>query len=231
MYRHKLTEGAQMRRRAVNQVLQALYQRSPREMQHSKNVGELSEKIAKAMGLGPEAVSQAYQAGLMHDIGKIGIDQEILEKHARLNDAERREMRRHSEVGYRLLNSVHGLAHIAPFVLEHHERWDGTGYPKGIAGEKATLISRIIAVADGFDAMISTRTYKAPITQEEAILEVKRCAGKQYDPLVARTFVEGVMGCRWEGTEAPQTEDALSAAGYTGTGFRKKTGRQEEASI
>ena len=194
MYRHKLTEGVEMRRRAVSQILQTLYQRSPREMQHSQTVGELSRKIACAMGLHPEAVEQSYQAGVMHDIGKIGIDQEILEKTMRLDMGELREMRRHSEVGYRLLNSVHGLAHIAPFVLEHHERWDGTGYPKGIAGEKISMIARIIAVADGYDAMISPRTYKQPMKPKDALTEVCRCAGSQYDPRVVRAFMEGVMG-------------------------------------
>ncbi len=194
MYRHKLTEGVEMRRRAVNQILQTLYQRSPLEMQHSQTVGELCRKIARVMGLNPEAVEQAYQAGVMHDIGKIGIEQEILEKTKRLDSGELREMRRHSEVGYRLLNSVHGLAHIAPFVLEHHERWDGLGYPKGIAGEKAALIARIIAVADGYDAMVSPRTYKQPMAVKEALAEVCRCAGSQYDPRVVKAFVEGVMG-------------------------------------
>ncbi len=228
MYRHKLTEGAEMRRRAVNQILQALYQRSPREMQHSKQVGELSEKIARAMGLGQESVSQAYQAGLMHDIGKIGIDQEILEKSARLNDAERREMRRHSEVGYRLLNAVHGLSNIAPFVLEHHERWDGTGYPKGITGEKTTLISRIIAVADCFDAMISPRTYKEPITQAEAIMEVKSCAGKQFDPQVARAFVEGVMGYVWDEPYTHSAEKITIDAAQTYLEHKPRIRQQEE---
>lgn len=198
MYRHKLTEGVEMRRRAVNQILQTLYQRSPREMQHSQKVGELSQKIARVMGLTPEETEQAYQAGVMHDIGKIGIDQKILEKTTRLDDGELREMRRHSEVGYRLLNSVHGLAHIAPFVLEHHERWDGTGYPKGISSDKISLIARIIAVADGYDAMVSPRTYKQPMSLKDALVEVRRCAGTQYDPRVARAYVEGVMGDAWE---------------------------------
>ncbi len=198
MYRHKLTEGVEMRRRAVHQILQTLYQRSPREMQHSQKVGELSKKIALVMDLTPEEVDQAYQAGVMHDIGKIGIDQKILEKTTRLDEGELREMRRHSEVGYRLLNSVHGLAHIAPFVLEHHERWDGNGYPKGIVGDNISLIARIIAVADGYDAMVSPRTYKQPMTPKDALLEVRRCAGTQYDPLVARAYVEGVMGEKWE---------------------------------
>jgi diguanylate cyclase (GGDEF)-like protein len=203
MYRHKLTEGVEMRRRAVNQILQTLYQRSPREMQHSQKVGELSKKIAYVMGLTSEEAEQAYQAGVMHDIGKIGIDQKILEKTTRLDDGELKEVRRHSEVGYRLLNSVHGLAHIAPFVLEHHERWDGEGYPKGISGERINLIARIIAVADGYDAMVSPRTYKQPMTPKDALVEVRCCAGTQYDPRVARAYVEGVMGGIWE-------EDALA---------------------
>lgn len=198
MYRHKLTEGVEMRRRAVHQILQTLYQRSPREMQHSQTVGDLCRKIALTLGMSPEMAEQAYQAGVMHDIGKIGIDQALLEKTTRLNSGELREMRRHSEMGYRLLNSVHGLAHIAPFVLEHHERWDGTGYPKGIAGDKITLIARIIAVADGYDAMVSPRTYKSPMSPKEAIREVCRCAGNQYDPKVAKALVEGVMGEKWE---------------------------------
>jgi HD-GYP domain-containing protein (c-di-GMP phosphodiesterase class II) len=150
------------------------------------------------MGLTPEETEQAYQAGVMHDIGKIGIDQKILEKTTRLDDGELREMRRHSEVGYRLLNSVHGLSHIAPFVLEHHERWDGTGYPKGISKEKISLIARNIAVADGYDAMVSPRTYKQPMSLKDALVEVRRCSGSQYDPGVARAYVEGVMGDVWE---------------------------------
>jgi diguanylate cyclase (GGDEF)-like protein len=198
MYRHKLTEGVEMRRRAVHQILQTLYQRSPREMRHSQKVGELSQKIARVMGLNPEEADQAYQAGVMHDIGKIGIDQKVLEKSTLLDEEELREMRRHSEVGYRLLNSVHGLAHIAPFVLEHHERWDGAGYPKGIAGDKISLIARIIAVADGYEAMVSPRTYKQPMTPKDALMELRRCAGTQYDPKAARAYVEGVMGDTWE---------------------------------
>jgi diguanylate cyclase (GGDEF)-like protein len=198
MYRHKLTEGVEMRRRAVHQILQTLYQRSPREMRHSQKVGELSQKLARVMGLNPEEADQAYQAGVMHDIGKIGIDQKVLEKTTLLDEEELREMRRHSEVGYRLLNSVHGLAHIAPFVLEHHERWDGAGYPKGIAGDKISLIARIIAVADGYEAMVSPRTYKQPMTPKDALMELRRCAGSQYDPNVARAYVEGVMGDTWE---------------------------------
>jgi HD-GYP domain-containing protein (c-di-GMP phosphodiesterase class II) len=150
------------------------------------------------MGLNPEEADQAYQAGVMHDIGKIGIDQKVLEKTTLLDEEELREMRRHSEVGYRLLNSVHGLAHIAPFVLEHHERWDGAGYPKGIAGDKISLIARIIAVADGYEAMVSPRTYKQSMTPKDALMELRRCAGTQYDPKVARAYVEGVMGDTWE---------------------------------
>ena len=231
MYRHKLTEGVDMRRRAVQQILQTLYQRSPREMQHSQTVGELCEKIASAMGLDPETAEQARQAGVMHDIGKIGIDQAILEKTTKLNEGELREMRRHSEVGYRLLNSVHGLAHIAPFVLEHHERWDGTGYPKGIAGEKASLIARIIAVADGYDAMVSPRTYKQPMASGEALKEVCRCAGNQYDPAVARAFVEGVMGHAWEDMSATAWEDSQKLPDYAGAGHMNMAGRQEEAGM
>ena len=231
MYRHKLNEGVEMRRRAVNQILQTLYLRSPREMQHSQKVGELCQKIARVMGLNQEAVEQAYQAGVMHDIGKIGIDEEILEKTTRLDDGELREMRRHSEVGYRLLNSVHGLAHIAPFVLEHHERWDGAGYPKGIPGEKIAQIARIIAVADGYDAMVSPRTYKQPITPAEALVEVRRCAGKQYDPRVARALVEGVMGGKWDQMDAPVQGDVPVAAGYASVGFMQKAGKQEGANL
>jgi HD-GYP domain-containing protein (c-di-GMP phosphodiesterase class II) len=197
MYHHKLYESAEMRYRAIHHILQTLYEKSPREMQHSVNVGELSKEIAMSLKLVPEIADQANQAGVMHDIGKIGIDQNILEKEIKLDENEFKEIKRHSEVGYRLLNSVNGMAHLAPFVLEHHERWDGTGYPKGLSGESISMIARIIAVADGYDAMVSPRPYKQIMTKDEAMDEICRCAGKQYDPVVAHAFVEGVMGETW----------------------------------
>jgi len=136
-------------------------------------------------------------AGLMHDIGKIGIDQEVLNKPHKLNKNEWNEVERHSEIGYRILSSANEFSRVAEYVLEHHEKWNGEGYPKRIKGDKISIGARIIAVADAYDAMRSDRVYKKGIGLKEAVDEIKKYSGEQFDPTIAKLFVEKVLDEAW----------------------------------
>jgi putative nucleotidyltransferase with HDIG domain len=161
-------------------------------MIHSRRVGKICEHIALALGFDSDAVSRMRIAGLMHDIGKIGISESILNKPEALNPEECEEMKKHPEIGYRILLSVPEFSEVAESILAHHERWDGKGYPRGLKGDQIPLQARIITVADTFEAMTSDRTYRKAISQEEAIIVLQRIAGTQLDPVIAAVFVESL---------------------------------------
>ncbi|WP_373481979.1 HD domain-containing phosphohydrolase [Acetobacterium sp.] len=192
MYRHKLYQSASMRSKTIKLIMNTLYEKSNREMMHSNRVGHICEKIGMRMKLDQDEINQIRTAGLIHDIGKMGIDEKILNKPGALSQDEWKEIQRHPEIGYRILSSVNEFSEMANCILEHHERWDGRGYPKGLRGEEISLQGRIVAVADSFDAMTSDRTYRKGLAQDEAIAEIKRCAGTHFDPLVAKILVEMV---------------------------------------
>lgn len=193
LYRHKLYESLSMRSQTISLVLNALFEKNTREMMHSKCVGEIAEQIAIKMGLSEENVRNLRTAGLMHDIGKIGIDESILNKTSRLTAPEREEMKRHPEIGYRILSSVSEFSEIAVCVLEHHERWDGSGYPRGLKGNEICLDARIVGFADAYDAMTCGRTYQCALTAQEALAEIHACEGAQFDPEIVRLFVSEVL--------------------------------------
>ncbi len=132
--------------------------------------------------------------GLMHDIGKIAIKKSVLNKLGWLTDEEKKEIARHPEIGYRILNTSTETTHIAKHVLAHHEHYDGTGYPFQIRGEEIPLQSRIIAVADAFDAMTSNRAYRSAQSTAFAVKELKTNAGTQFDPKVVEVFLNKVLG-------------------------------------
>ncbi len=194
LYRHKLYESLSMRSQTISLVLNALFEKNTREMLHSKRVGEICELIATKMGLSEENIRNLKTAGLMHDIGKIGIDESILNKPVRLTDVEREEMKRHPEIGYRILCSVSEFSEIAVCVLEHHERWDGTGYPRGLKGEEICLEARIVGFADAYDAMTSERAYRNALGVKEALIEINNCSGTQFDPNIVRLFANDIWG-------------------------------------
>ena len=198
MYRHKLYESASTKSKTIDLIMNTLFEKNNREMLHSKRVSEICENIAAKMNFNKENISHIRIAGLMHDIGKIGIDENILNKPQKLSTDERKEIERHSEIGYRILSSVNEFSEIAEHVLEHQEKWNGKGYPKGLKGEEISLQARIIAVADAFDAMTRDRAYGKVLSEEEAIKEIKRCSGTQFDPEIAGVFVENVLGKQWK---------------------------------
>jgi HD-GYP domain-containing protein (c-di-GMP phosphodiesterase class II) len=153
-------------------------------------VTAFSVKIANAMGLPPRQVRMIEYAGVLHDIGKIGIDLAIIHKKGRLTPEEFAVVRNHPLVGERIIRPIGFLADALPAIAQHHERFDGCGYPRGITGDRMAVEARILAVADAYDAMITERPYRKPLSKDDAIGELRRCSGSQFDPLVVEHFVE-----------------------------------------
>ncbi len=197
MYRNKLSESSSVRSKTIDLILNSLFEKNKREMMHSHRVGNLCESIAREMDFSKDDINQMSIAGLMHDIGKIGISEESLNKPGNLHTNEWAEIKRHSEIGYRILGSVSEFSKIAEYVLEHHERPDGSGYPKGLKGDEISLQAKIISLADSYDAMTSERTYKKTLSVKEAVTEIKKCCGTQFDPGVSKIFVEKVLKEKW----------------------------------
>ncbi len=197
MYRHKLFERSSMRSKTTDIIMNTLFEKSKRESLHSKRVSALCQSIAVKMDFVKDDVGQIKIAGLIHDIGKIGTDEKILNKPEDLSEYERKEIQKHPETGWRILVSTSEFSELASFVLAHHERWDGSGYPNKLKGEEIPLESRIIAVADAYDAMTGERSYHNGLSIEEAVAEIKQCSGTQFDPRIARIFVEDVLKKTW----------------------------------
>jgi diguanylate cyclase (GGDEF)-like protein/PAS domain S-box-containing protein len=193
MYRHKLYERSSIRSKTTDLIMNTLFEKSNREAAHSNRVSSICQAIASKLNLDKDAVNQMKIAGLIHDIGKIGIDEKILNKPGNLTDDERSEIERHPEIGWRLLSSTYEFTELAQFVLNHHEKWDGSGYPNGLRGEAIQLGARIIAIADAYDAMTSDRSYRKGLSKEEAIKELTRCSGSQFDPNIVEVFVNQVL--------------------------------------
>lgn len=156
---------------------------------HSERVALLSRYLAQRAGLTDHDVQRIYMAGLLHDVGKIGVPEAVLQKTGKLTDEEFAQMKRHPEIGARILRDVKQIADIIPGVLHHHERYDGRGYPARLAGEDIPLMGRIICLADCFDAMTSNRTYRKALPIESALDEIRRNAGTQFDPRLAEVFL------------------------------------------
>lgn len=160
---------------------------------HSENVAKVARKIAKAMGLPEEEVAKIYYAGLVHDIGKTVIPSEIINKIEKLTDEEFAIIKKHSSYGYEALIKTEELKDIADVVLQHHERYDGKGYPLHHKGDEIPLGARILCVADAYDAMVNDRPYHGALTKNEAINELLRCAGTQFDREIVEIFISLVL--------------------------------------
>ena len=193
MYKKKLFESPSMRGKTINTIISTLHEKNKREEQHSHRVSTLCESMGKALGLPEDEIEELKTVGLLHDIGKIAIEENILNKPGKLTEEEWEEIKRHPEIGYRILSTVNDMSEMAEYVLAHHERWDGMGYPKGLKGEEIPLQSRIIAIADAYDAMTSERSYRNALPEEVAIEELKINAGIQFDPELIRVFIEKVL--------------------------------------
>lgn len=156
---------------------------------HSDRVAHLSAEIAKAIGFSDDEVERVRIAGIVHDVGKIGVPESVLCKPGRLTDEEFDKIKLHPEIGHQILEGIPGLRDILPGVLYHHERYDGNGYPHRLAGDDIPLLARIIGVADTFDAMSSNRAYRSKMARDVVLAEIARCSGSQFDPRVAEAFL------------------------------------------
>lgn len=175
---------------AVTALAYALEAKDVYTSGHSQRVTEISVAIAKELGLPKESIEKIRLAGLVHDIGKIGVRELVLNKPGSLSEEEYEHVRLHSETGEHILEPLVGDKEILKAVRHHHERYDGAGYPDGLKGERIPLLARIIAVADTFDAMTSERPYRKALTKEAACAEVERCRGTQFDPEAADAFLK-----------------------------------------
>jgi diguanylate cyclase (GGDEF)-like protein/PAS domain S-box-containing protein/putative nucleotidyltransferase with HDIG domain len=194
MYTNKIFSEQSKRSKVILTMISTLHEKHPREEEHSKRVSELSYSLGKVIGLKDDRLNLLRTAGLLHDIGKIAIDYAIIDKAGALTDEEYLEVKKHPEIGYRILKSSIEYEDIAKTVLYHHERIDGSGYPKGIREDEIPLESKIISIADAYDAMVSLRPYKKrKITKEEAIEELIRCSDTQFDGEIVKVFIEKVI--------------------------------------
>jgi putative nucleotidyltransferase with HDIG domain len=157
---------------------------------HSRRVSILAEKVCRELGLGEAACETVRIAGILHDIGKIGMPELVLQKPGRLTSAELETFKRHSQIGSRIVSAVTELEEVGRAILHHHERFDGGGYPGRLEGERIPLLSRILAVCDSYDAMTSDRPYRDCVPHCQAIDEISRNRGKQFDPAVAEAFLQ-----------------------------------------
>jgi len=203
VYRPDVVELAELRRlahgpdraarfRAAASLAKAVDARDTYTGSHSTRVAELSAWIAHRLGLDREHIELTRLAGSLHDLGKLAIPEEILRKPGPLTDPERLVLQRHPEIGHRMLESL-GVDPVAEWVLHHHERWDGTGYPERLRGDEIPLGARIIFVADAYDAMTSDRAYRGRLTPREAIEELERCSGTQFDPDIVAAFARELV--------------------------------------
>jgi diguanylate cyclase (GGDEF)-like protein len=183
-------------RDAVEVLMLALLERDRYTGEHSESVVDMAAGVARALGRSQTEVEQVRAAALLHDVGKVGIPDAILNKPGPLTDEEREVMADHTIIGERILLGIPGFAPIASIVRHEHERWDGGGYPDGIAGEEIPLGSRIILACDAYHAMTSDRPYRARMSHEEAIEEISRHVGTQFDPKVTAALIGHLYGQR-----------------------------------
>ncbi len=193
MYRDKLINVPSMRTTAIETIIKNLNESDPTIKLHSQNTSVISMFIATKMGYNAEFVTEIRMAGLLHDIGKIILNKDLLTKDGSLSVEEYEEIKKHSEIGFRILNSSTQVRVLSPYVLSHHEHYDGSGYPQGIKGNKIPVQSRILAVAEAIEVMLNKETsYQKVKTKEELILELERCKGTQFDPAIVEIVLDNI---------------------------------------
>jgi HD-GYP domain-containing protein (c-di-GMP phosphodiesterase class II) len=194
---------------AVWTLAAAVEARDPYTGGHGARVSEYAVALATTLGWERERVEEARLGGLLHDVGKLGIDDAVLRKPGKLDEIEWHQMRQHPDIGAGLLRRGPFLMRAAVYAQRHHERWDGRGYPAGLGGLDIPIGGRLLAVCDAFDAMTSSRSYRPAMDLESAIGELERGAASQFDPEMAAAFIEGLNAGH---IEVQQTIPAAKAA-------------------
>ncbi len=180
----------------LSNIMATMYERSFETEEHAQRIARICGVMGEKMNLSEKEQNELHLFAMLHDIGKIGIDDKILKKPGKLTTKEWPQMKKHCDIGYRIAMSSGEFSPVAKYILTHHERWDGTGYPGGLKGEEIPLLSRILAIADVYDAMTEDRVYRKAMTHEDALEEIEKNAGTQFDPAIARLFLENAD--RWE---------------------------------
>jgi diguanylate cyclase (GGDEF)-like protein len=196
LYQNKLTESRSGKSAIVNTLLQTLAAKSFETETHTRNMQEAAQRIGKKLGLPDSELRRLNLLITLHDIGKINIPEELLNKKEALTDTEWMVMKKHCETGYRIARATEEFAHVADDILGHHERWDGSGYPQGLKGEAIPQLARITAIADAFEVMSNGRPYKQALSRSEIVAEFNNCSGAQFDPQIVEIFLSivGAVG-------------------------------------
>lgn len=188
--KRKLLNSKSYHNALITSMLTTVYEKSEETEEHSKRIAELCIRIGEKLNLSQKSLVELELFAMLHDIGKVVIDDRILKKPEKLTDQEWVIMKTHCEVGFRITKASSELENISNYILAHHERWDGKGYPNGLSGEEIPLPSRILAVSDSYDAMTEDRVYRKKMSDEEAIKEIRVNSGTQFDPEVVKAFEE-----------------------------------------
>jgi diguanylate cyclase (GGDEF)-like protein len=208
MYAQKDSGRATAGRQSTDVLLRVLAERHPDLGEHTHGVAALAREVGRRLGLGVEELEQVCDAAELHDVGKMAIPDAILTKPGPLDAEEWAFMKRHTLIGERIVAAAPALAPVARLVRSSHERWDGSGYPDGLAREEIPLGARIVAVCDTYDAIVSDRAYRAPRTPAEAMTELERCAGSQFDPAIVEAFAATLVERRYSAPIGALSSDA-----------------------
>jgi HD-GYP domain-containing protein (c-di-GMP phosphodiesterase class II) len=189
MYANKLTESKSRYSSFISSLETSLYEKDYITAEHAVRVRDLCIRFGIELKLNDSIIDELTVLASLHDIGKITIPASILRKNGPLTDEEWKIVRQHPETGYRITRVTHGMGFIAEDILCHHERWDGKGYPQGLSGDQIPLASRILSVIDTFDVITHDRPYKEAFSEREALNEIRKCSGSQFDPQIADAFI------------------------------------------
>lgn len=194
MYRNKSLDGKRVHKLIVSSMIEYLYDGNIEVKYHMERLKEYTRKLAERLDLPQEDLERLEMLCEIHDVGNVSIDKEILFKDEDLTEEDWEEIRKHPEVGYRIAKAIPELTGVASYILHHHERWDGKGYPHGLKGEEIPLLSRIFSIVDCFDAMTQDKPYRLAYSKESAIQYLKDQAGKRFDPDLVKEFINTIKG-------------------------------------
>jgi response regulator RpfG family c-di-GMP phosphodiesterase len=203
MYARKGGRRMSAGRQSRDVLLRTLSERRPDLHVRLRDIGELALAVGRELHMSPEGLDEVARAAELHDVGKIAVPDAILDKPGPLDPVEWSFMRRHPLIGERILLAAPALRPVARLVRSSHERWDGSGYPDGLSGDEIPLGARVVAVCDAFDAMTTGRPYREPVSEADAVAELRRCGGSQFDAMVVDAF------CRVMARERPAHGELL----------------------